>query len=235
MKVCAASIKVTANSKQNLKRVEQAIIEAKKRKCKIICFPEVCVISETKDARSIQPEIKLISTWAKQNNISVIFGSYCIIRERLRNQLIAIDNNGTVKMRYNKRHPYIEEKKVVAGKGNKVFTLAKTPIALINCYDYAHPEEIRELARQGAKIIFNPTYLLSHPITSAVLERMPQVRAFDAQSYYVMVDAQAKETYGISRICHPTRELGMLKGEGLLIADLDLTVIPKLRRHFKSL
>jgi len=237
-KIAAAQIVVTDSIEQNLQEILKAIRTASKNNADIVCLPETCLINEEEHTRRITKEVKTIRDLAKEKNINVVFGSYVLDDEqKIRNRIFVIDRTGEVVLRYNKRNLYRDESAIiVAGKRNRLATLDGIHIAVINCWDYAFPEDIRDLASRGAEVIFCPSYLLSHPQTHNVLYHIPQVRAFDCMAYFVMVDAFAEETYKHSKICHPLHRIADIKNKaGIAYGEIDTSEIKKLRKEFPNL
>lgn len=234
MKVAAAQIIVESDVAKNLEKILEYIKKA--RRADVVCFPEVCLQCEKETIKSLGREIKKICDAAKENNINVIFGAYVKEEEKIRNKIFVVNKSGEIIYKYNKRNPYKTEQEYVAsGKINKPFMLDGIPCAVINCWDYAYPEYLRMLAKKGAIVIFCPAYLLSHPLTHNVLRKIPQVRAFDTMSYFVMVDAIGEETYMRSRICHPLHQIDFIKDkEGIIYAEIDEQEILELRKKLSN-
>ena len=234
MKIAAAQIEVTEHKAENLQKILDSIRKA--RSSDVICFPELSLQSDEENVRPIEKDIAKISAAAKKFNINVIFGAYVSINKQTKNRIFVINREGELIHKYNKKHPYISEQEYVSkGRNNKPFYLDGVCCAVINCWDYAFPEFGRELAKEGAKIIFCPAYLMSFPKTRKVLDRIPQVRAFDYMSYFVMVDAVAEDTFKKTRICHPLRQLNAIKNkEGIIYATIDPGEIDELRKDFRN-
>lgn len=237
VRIAAAQIPITANIQENLTTILNAIKRAAHKNADFICLPEICLVNEETNFPPITKETNQIRNAAKQHHINIIFGTYAREKEHIRNQIWIINKQGTVVYKYNKKYAYLTEKSFLKeGRRNKVITLDKTPFAVINCWDYAYPEHIRKLAKQGAKIIFCPSYLMSYPQTHRVLDKIPQVRAFDTMSYFVMVDGYSDETFKRTKICSPFNELARIHNKpGIVYADLDLKTIDKLRKQFVNL
>lgn len=234
MKVAVAQINITDIKEDNLKKILAYIQKAKDSD--VVCFPELSLQPNLDNILPIQKDLIKISESAIKNDINIIFGSYIRYKGKIKNRIFVVDRKGFIIHRYDKKHPYISEvNQVSKGRINKLFNLDGVTCAVINCWDYAFPEYGRDLAKNGAKIIFCPSYLMSHPRTVNVLERIPQVRAFDYMSYFIMVDAVAEDTFKRSKICHPLRLLHSIKDrEGIIKAYLDVSEIDKLRHEFKN-
>lgn len=236
--VAACQMKVSSNCSENLQSIIEHITEAKKKGADVICFPETCLIDDENDAKRITQELKAIRACASEHDINVIFGTYLIdAHKKIRNQVLVIDRNGDIVSRYNKEHKYMAESETVsAGHRNHVFVLDGVRCAAFICWDYAFPENMRKLASKGTDVIFCPSYLLSHPLTHDVLDKIPQVRAFDTMSYFVMVDACADKTYCRSKICHPLRCLAETsKVNDMIIAELDIADLDRVRKEFPNI
>ena len=234
MKVAAAQINVTESKSDNLKKMLEYMKKA--RNSDVICFPELSLQCDQGNIHSIEKEIEKLCKASIEYNLNLIFGAYIKLNGKIKNRIFIINRNGKIIHQYNKRHPYIAEEEYLSkGRNNKPFDLDGVCCAVINCWDYAFPEYGRDLAAHGAKVIFCPAYLLSHLQTKNVLRKIPQVRAFDYMSYFVMVDAVAEDTFQKSKICHPLRQLSSIKDkEGIIYADLDISEINELRKEFKN-
>jgi (R)-amidase len=231
-------MEVTDFTEQNLTEILTRIHTASSNGARFICFPEISLVSDETRLQDITREVAQIKQAAKDNDINVIFGTYIQDEKgHIRNQIWIVNRQGGVVYRYSKRNPFLTEKSFLkAGRQNKVVTVDEMPFAVIDCWDYAFPEHIRGLAKRGAKVIFCPSYLLSHPRTREVLDRVPQVRAFDTMAYFIMVDSYAPETFKRTRICHPLHEIAsVVNSPATIYADIDLTEIDELRETYHNL
>ena len=234
MKIAAAQIAVSLDVLENSAKIIEYIAKAKK--ADVICFPELSLQCDESNVKPIGKEITKIAAAARKYNMNVIFGAYVKEVSKIKNRIFVMDRTGKIIHRYNKRNPYATERSfLTSGKMNKVFLIDNIPCATINCWDYAFPEYLRTLAKSGAVVFFCPAYLMSFPLTHNVLRKIPQVRAFDTMSYFIMVDAFTTETYGRSRICHPLRQLAFVKDkEKIIYADVSLSEILELRAKFNN-
>jgi len=236
--IAACQMAVTANDQENLNAILKNIRRARLKNADVICFPESCFINEEDDTRIIKKEVEMIQEAAVKNNIHVIFGSYLVdAKKKNRNQVIVIDRKGNIVKRYNKENKYMaESERIAAGHRNSIFELDGVRCAVFICWDYAFPENMRELAAKGTDVIFCPSFLLSYPDTKNVLERMPQVRAFDTMSYFVMVDAFADDTFQESKICHPLYCMNKIsKKPGMIYAKINTEEVQLLRKKFANM
>ena len=233
MKVSAAQIKVTKNVEVNCKKILLFLERAKRRKVDIVCFPETCLITKSKNVIPIENFLGRIKEKCRKLRIYCIFGTYEKIGKNVYNIVYFIDKNGKMKYKYKKIHLWVTEKGVKAGKAYKVINTEFGKIGIITCWDFAFPEDIRKLSKEGARIIFCPSYLVNYRPAKDVLEYLPLARAFENCCYYVTADVFTKETAGMSFICSPYKVLASIKGrEGIISRKIDLRRIDKLRKFY---
>lgn len=236
IKIAAAQLQIHKKIEDNLQEILNAIDIASRNGAQFLCCPEICLVTDERKVKNLSAETAQIKAAAKKNHLNFIFGTYVKEDEVIRNQIWVINNQGKLIYKYNKKHTWLKERPFVkAGRKNKVLEVDGIKFAVINCWDYAYPEDIRKLAKQGAQIIFCPSYLLSHPYTKEVLDKIPQVRAFDAMSYFVMADAVAADTFKRTKICHPLNLISRIQDKpGIIYAELDLMQIDRLRKRFMN-
>ena len=235
MKVSAAQIKVTRNPEENCEKILLFLERAKRRKVDIICFPETCLVTKSKDVIPVENFLKKIKEKCKTLRIYCIFGTYEKMRKSIYNIVYLVDKNGKIKYKYKKIHLWVTEKNknVKPGKENRVINTEFGKIGIITCWDFAFPEDIRKLSKEGARIIFCPSYLVNYRPAKDVLEYLPLVRAFENCCYYVTADVFTKETAEMSFICSPYKIFAKIKGrEGMISRKIDLRRIDRLRKFY---
>ena len=60
MKVAAAQVRVTRNAEENCEKILLFLERAKRRKVDIICFPETCLVTKSKDVIRIEKSLRRI-------------------------------------------------------------------------------------------------------------------------------------------------------------------------------
>jgi len=131
----------------------------------------------------------------------------------------------------------LELEQTCNGEWNGVIKTDFGDIGIIICWDFAFPEHIKKLSKNGAQIIFCPSYLLkSARISKDVFRSYPLTRAFENLSYFVTCDAFGSDVISESYICSPLKVLNkILHREGIIFADLDLKKIIQLRKKYNCL
>ena len=238
VKVAAAQIPVTKNTEKNLNKIIEYIKKVASKKVDIVCFPETSLIhSKNKNSIKkipIKEYIDIIKKACKENKIHCVFGTNIIERNNLFNVAFFVDDNGKIIYKYKKVNLWINERKEkVNGKSNKVVKTKFGKIGIIICWDIAYPEYVKKLGKQGAWIIFCPSYVVNYKRELGSYEQLPYARAFENSSYFVYNDAYAKDTVKYSYICGPSRIYTKIRGkEGMIVADLDHRKILGLRKRY---
>jgi predicted amidohydrolase len=239
VKVAAAQISVSNNPDKNLSKMLDYIVNASSKKVDIICFPETSMIKvKTKnkiEKIDFDKYLDAIKISCKQNKIHCIFGSNVLRGNRLYNSAFMINDKGKIIYTYDKVNLWINEKKTKSrGLKNNAVKTKFGKIGLIICWDIAFPEYVKKLGKQGAWIIFCPSYVVNYKRELGSYEQLPYARAFENSAYFVYVDAYAKDTIKYSYICGPSRIYSKIRGkEGMIIAELDHRKILGLRRRYR--
>lgn len=241
VRVAAAQIKVTGNIKKNTQRIIKSLEKAKKQKIDMICFPECSTLKDEslirKKAIELHDAIEKIRQKCSELKIWCIFGTYEPLGKKIHNTAYIVSREGKIIYKYKKVHLWGKENRLVtAGRKNKVIRTEFGHIAVITCWDFAFPSYIQKLSRQGAKIIFCPSFVINHKGTEVFMESLPVVRAFENIAYFVLCDAFHEKTASRSFIASPFQIMrSIAKKDGMIYADLDLNFIDKMRKRFNTL
>jgi N-carbamoylputrescine amidase len=202
----------------------------------------------------------VISKLAAKLNIAVVVPVFEKRSSGLyHNSIVMIDSDGTLKGIYRKMHipddpGYYEKFYFTPGDtGYKCFTTNYGNIGTLICWDQWYPEAARLTALLGASIIFYPTAIGWHPEEKDKHGK----KQFDswqtiqrghaiANGVYVATanriglekaekDSSGIEFWGQSFICNPQGVIlaqGSSDKEEVIIAEIDLEKIEKIRRHW---
>ena len=236
-KIALAQIEVYDNLKKNVKKVFEYINKASIKNADIVCFPESCLGEDVLNLNS--KEIKQIQNICQEKSIYCIIGAHINKDSKVYNSALLINRKGKIQYHYKKRHLFngLDLSKTSPGKENKVIKTDFGKIGIIICWDFAFPEHIKELAKNGAEIIFCPSYLLDDSgISKDVFRSYPLTRAFENLSFFVSCDAFTNEVLCESYICSPLKIMNKIKNrEGIIFSDLDLNLIKRLRKKYNCL
>ena len=235
-KVAVAQIKV-GNLNSNIKTIKKFIKKARKKQADIVVFPETCVyVHPSEKPSNFSKYLKEITEECKNNSIWCIFTSYTLSKDKKYNTAFLINRKGEIIYKYNKKHPWISETKLVTpGKSIRIIETDEFgKIGIIICSDIGFPNDIKKMSKKGAWIIFCPSYDSIKWETPEIHKDLPLIRAYDNSCYFIVCDAFTKETISISTIASPSKVLQrIIKKPGIVIQDLDYNKILKLRNERK--
>jgi omega-amidase len=244
----------------NLSKAEKMIKKAVNKGAKIVVLPEMfnCPY-DTSFFRSYAEEegghtFSRLSKIAKDEGIILIGGSIPEIEsttDRVYNTCYVFDSTGSKIGKHRKMHlfdidveggQYFKESDILSpGKSVTVFDTPYGKMGVAICFDFRFPELSRLMAYEGAKIIFMPG-AFNMTTGPAHWEILFKSRALDNQVYTVGV-APARSydgsyiSYGNSMIVDPWgKVVGRLDyEENILIEDIDLDIIEKIRKELPLL
>jgi predicted amidohydrolase len=148
-----------------------------------------------------------------------------------------LDHQGRLVGKYRKTHLYPAEHRYFrAGDRLPVFDLGDLTVGVAICFEHAFPQIFTILALQGAEVVFIPSAV---PMGyEYLLNLRTRARAQDNQSFTVAVNRVGRErevTYcGLSKVVSPRGEViaeASHAEEELLVAELNLSLIPKERKQ----
>src|SRR3989344_5215465 len=155
-RICAVQCKVTGNFNKNLENAEKFFKIANKRRCHIICFPEVFLTGGLfrKKYNFKVPIIakQRFSQLSKKYRMHSIMGS---VIEKIENHFYNIsyifDDDGKIIGSYKKNHIVqdSEAKYLKPGNDAKVFNTKIGRIGIQICRDLLYPEVTRKLMLKG--------------------------------------------------------------------------------------
>ncbi|MHC6179883.1 carbon-nitrogen hydrolase family protein [Clostridium sp. JNZ X4-2] len=244
-----------SGKKDNLKKAQDMIYEAAHRGAEIIALPEMfnCYYNlkyfgkYAESSYAYGETLNMLSSTAKELGVYLIGGSIPEVDKEgnLYNTSFIFGENGKLIDKYRKIHLFdVNIKDKIAFKesdiltpGNKVMVIdtkwGKIGVAI--CYDIRFPELMRIMALKGAKIIFVPA-VFNITTGSDHWETLFRSRAMDNQLYMVGI-APARDVncsyvaYGNSLVADPWGKIINIldEKEGILISELDLDYIEKIR------
>jgi predicted amidohydrolase len=237
-KIAVAQIEIHDELDKNVKTILHFIEEAALNNADIICFPESC-LGERFVNLEYSKDIQEIRKKCRDKLIYAIVGVHIEESDKIFNSAILIDRSGNIQYVYKKRHlfPHLDLQETSPGRTNAVIETDFGKMGIIICWDFAFPEDIRELSRNGAQIIFCLSYLLRQSgISKEVIRSYPLVRAFENLCYFVSCDAFTDEVFSESYICNPSKIINRIENkEGIIFADLDFQDIDFLRHIYNCL
>jgi predicted amidohydrolase len=219
-KISLAQICCKAASKtDNLKRIEKAVVKAKRQSADIVIFPELSLtgyvvrdqiyeLAETVPG----PSSKILESIAKRTQMHIVFG----MPERtdktqatIYNTAVLVGPNGLLgkyRKMYLPTHSVFEEKRYFRpGYEAAVFDTELGKIGLIICYDIFFPEVARLTRLKGAQFIV--CISASPAIRRAYFEALTTARALENTAFLAFVNLvgiqDGLQFWGGSRLIGP--------------------------------
>ncbi|TBW26567.1 carbon-nitrogen hydrolase family protein [Gramella sp. KN1008] len=173
LRVGISQFPVSQNLNSNFEFICQHIREAAGKKCDIIQFPE-CALSgyagvdfpdlKDFDWALLDKLTEEIQSLANDLKIRIILGTSFLDNKNLKpfNSLYAIDENGGIQERYDKRfcaggtEGGIDDlKHYRSGNHFSIFKVKGITCSMLICHDYRYPELYRELAKRNVQMVFH--------------------------------------------------------------------------------
>lgn len=245
----------------NLDASAVLIREAATRGAQLICTPEnTCHMRfpaheklKTALPQDTHPAIPYYSALAKELGIWLLIGSLSIkvSDDKIANRSFLFDPEGQLAASYDKIHlfdvdlptgeSHRESDNVQAGDKAVIADTPWGKVGMTICYDVRFAYLYRKLAQMGASILTVPA-AFTVPTGKAHWEVLLRARAIETGSF-ILAPGQCgsheggRATYGHSLIIDPWGHILAEGGEepGIIMADLDLSVVDKTRSAIPSL
>ncbi len=242
---------VRADSLHNFATIEKLFAVAGGRKSKFVVLPEMFASSFQYDelpefSRHTIEILKFLQGIARKYEFYIIAGSLAVKssrEEKYFNRSYLISSEGAVIGYYDKVHVFFqndENRYFNAGTKTPVFNTSFGSVGIQICFDIRFPEMIRNMVKQGMKIMFVPAQF-PNPRKEHWLNLL-KTRAIENQIYVIGANRIGKATdelnfFGNSVIIDPygdTLANGYEK-EGVISEYVDLDFLDAYRKSFPVL
>ena len=235
------------NPEKSIEKVEALLDKVNLNELELLIFPELTLTGFTMNAEKFAEEIdgismKMFIELASSNKINIFGGLIEKYENKFYNTLIHFDENGLIKARYRKIHPFSlgkEDKYYSQGKEVVVTKINDFHFGLSICYDLRFPELYRLLTLNGAEILVNianwPIPRINH------WKLLTQANAIQQLSYFIGVNRTLNDPYneynGCSRIISPMGEviIEAENAEEVIIAEINPDEVKNVRENFPFL
>ncbi|MBK7580964.1 MAG: carbon-nitrogen hydrolase family protein [Myxococcales bacterium] len=263
LRIAAVQLSCQADVTENLAACRQWVAVAAERGAKVVLLPEnFAFMGPEADKRGLAERLgddgppiqKALRQMAAENRVVVAAGGFperSDDPERPYNTLAVFGDDGELRASYRKIHLFdvrlpdgseiSESAATLRGAEPQVIEVAGYKLGLSICYDLRFPELYRALADRGAEVLLVPAAftLLTGKDHWHVLLR---ARAIEAQCFVVAAaqwgsHPKGRTTYGHSLVADPwgTVIAEASDGAGVVLADLDRTVLERVRTNLPSL
>jgi predicted amidohydrolase len=259
LRVACVQLVSGADTAHNVEQARRGVATAAARGARLVVLPEKwnaigshAVLQAGAEAID-GPTVTAARGWAREHGIWLLAGSF-VERvpgsELFENASLLIDPAGEVRARYAKMHMfdvevgghvYRESDLERGGREVVVASVDDVPLGMSVCYDLRFPELYRILALRGARVITVPAAFTLHTGKDH-WEVLLRARAIENQCFVVASgligdSGEGKVSYGRSMVIDPW---GVVlaqapDAEAVIVADLDLTSVDRVRASLPSL
>ena len=249
-----------ADRAANVRTASALVRDAAGRGARLIVLPEVfawrgSAPDDPTAAESIPgPTTGTMSALARELDVFLCMGSILESlpgEARRYNTSCLIDPSGTITARYRKIHLFdvalpgrVAVQESATRLAGDAAVVVSTPLARIGCsicYDLRFPELYRCLAADGAEVLLVPS-AFTFPTGAAHWDVLCRARAIENQCYLLAANQtgpspHGHHDYGGSMIVDPwgTVLARVADGEGVAVAELDGTVLARVRAELPAL
>jgi len=245
----------------NIKKLHGLVEKAAIGGAQLIASPENTFLMKASDSekhahhtQEEHPGVLAAAAMAKQNKCWLLIGSVAVKVDesgKALNRSLLFNPGGEIVAHYDKIHlfdvevgdgqVYKESARIIAGQHGVLGAIGDAKLGMTVCYDVRFPHLYRALAKAGANILAVPA-AFTQVTGEAHWHVLLRARAIE-NSCFVIAPAQTgthpgnRQTYGHSLIIDPWGKILADGGtqEGVIMADIDLGEVAKVRKRLPSL
>ncbi len=232
---------------KSIEKINRILEEVNLSETDLLIFPELSLTGFTMNTENFGEEIdgvsmKFFIKLASENKINIFGGLIEKKENNYFNTLIHFDENGLIKARYRKIHPFSlgnEDKHYTPGKEIVVTKIGNLHFGLSICYDLRFPELYRKLTLKGAEVLVNianwPIPRINH------WNLLTRATAVQQLSYFLGVNRVGDDPYneysGSSCVVSPFGDdlVRVENKEGVIVQEIFLGEVTKTRNKFTFL
>jgi predicted amidohydrolase len=248
-RIALANLRFPATPDESVRLAEQAIGEAGQygAGAGIVCFPECYVPGyrspgkgvPAPDAAFLDKAWSAIAAAAKRANVAVVLGTERVVDGVPMATALVVNADGTIAGFQDKvQIDPSEDPTYTPGSDRRVFTAGELTFGVVICHEgWRYPETVRWAVRRGAQVVLHPHFHEAEPGSfrptsygdpaNTFHEKAVLCRAAENTCYFATVNCASPGSPTTSAVASPDGTLLTYQPygkEGLLIADLDLTL-----------
>src|SRR5678810_383110 len=250
-RIALANLRFPANRDDSVQRATQAIAQAGERGAGVVCFPECYVPGYRAQGKGVPaPDAAFLdSAWstiadaARRAGVAVVLGTERIVDGAPIATALVVNPDGTIAGFQDKVQVDPSEDPIYTpGSDRRVFTVGPLTFGVVICHEgWRYPETVRWAARRGAHVVFHPQFHEATPGSyvpssyaesqNSFHEKAVLCRAAENTCYFATVNCASPGSPTTSAVANPDGTLLTHQPygkEGLLVADLDLTLANRL-------
>jgi len=232
----------------NLAKARAFVAEAARAGARVAVFPELFTLGFTMAPEPFAealpgPTAEAVAALSREFGLYLVGSCVEAHAPHPRNAAFVTGPDGSLVATYRKIHPFSygeEHQHYSGGEDCPLFEIDGIPCGLQICYDLRFPEPFRSLAARGAEVVFVPA---NWPVRRiAAWSTLLAARAIENQTAVCGVNRVGRDGAGLdypgASALHDCFGATLAKGdatEGLVIGDLDLTLLRAWRERFPAL
>jgi len=261
LKIACLQVNPCADVRRNVTEMLRLAEEGAQQGARFLLTPEYCscldgrgsVMLESARREDSQLALQELRRFAADAGVWVLIGSLTIPLEdgRIANRSYLVDHTGAIAATYDKIHMFDlvlpdgrerrESRYYRPGVDAKVASTPWGGLGLTICYDVRFPQLFRSLAKAGARMIAVPS-AFTRPTGRDHWHVLLRSRAIETGSFVIAAATCGEHpgehaTFGHSLVVDPWGRILAEAGDepGVLIAELDLSGVAKVRERLPSL
>ena len=239
IRVGVAQVPPTPSLESNLAKTLEFMDKAAAARVELLCFPEthlpgyrvgILATGSPCDEQGLAAATARVAACCRDMSMGVILGTETPNPDgKPYNSALVLDQSGDVLAIHHKSRLTPKDALAYApGSGPTAFTFKGVPMGLVICFEgFRFPELPRQLAQEGAKIVFHPQF--NHVLPGMawklpVHEALLVARAAENTLYFVSANMCHPRNNCRSLVISPDgliQQASVLGEEMLLVADLD--------------
>jgi predicted amidohydrolase len=250
-RIALANLRFPATRDESVQRATQAVAQAGRRGAGVVCFPECYVPGyrarskgiPAPDAPFLEAAWSTIADEARRAGVAVVLGTERIVNGAPMATALVVNPDGTIAGFQDKVQIDPSEDPIYTpGSGRRVFTIGALTFGVVICHEgWRYPETVRWAVRHGAQVVFHPHFHEAEPggfrptsyadPANTFHEKAVLCRAAENTCYFATVNCASPGSPTTSAVANPDGTLLTYQPygeEGLLTADLDLTLANRL-------
>ena len=247
LRLALANLRFPSDPAESVALSQEAIRAAAAQRAQVICFPECYVPGYRAPGKSVPPANQTfldraladIAATAADCSITVVLGTERVTDRGVLATAAVIASDGTIAGFQDKAQiAPSEEGTYVPGEGRQLFRAGPLTFGVAICHEgWRYPETVRWAACRGAQVVFHPHFHEAEPGSyrpstfadpaNTFHEKALLCRAAENTCYIASANVASAGSPSTSVVVRPDGTLLCYQPygqEGLLIADLDLTM-----------
>ncbi|HEY6461493.1 MAG TPA: carbon-nitrogen hydrolase family protein [Polyangiaceae bacterium] len=250
-RIALAQLRYPSSPEESVGLAEKAIADAARAGARLVATPECYVPGYRAPGREVpRPDPGFLGeAWSRlaaacgKAHITAVMGTERVVEGSLRITVVVLDADGSIAGPHDKVQMAPEENGVYEpGQGRRVFRAGDLTFGVAICHEgWRYPETVRWAVRRGAQLVLHPHFAWHEPGDyvpttfadpgNSFHEKALLCRAAENTAWVASINYATDQAPTTSAVVRPDGTLLAYQPygkEGLLVADLDLSLATRL-------